>query len=46
MKKHRKSLDFHDFHYFDVSFAILESRIFPEFTENLKIHEKHEKDEK
>ena len=31
MKKHRKSVDFHGFDYFDVSFAILESRIFPEF---------------
>ena len=36
---------FDDFDYFDVSFAILESRIFPEFQENLKNTEKHENEE-
>ena len=45
MKKHRKSVDFHGFDYFDVSFAILFASIFPEFTENLKNTEKHENEE-
>ena len=41
-EKHRKSLDFHDFEYFSVSFAILDSSIFIGNEIKLKNNEKHQ----
>ena len=39
-EKHRKSLDFHDFEYFSVSFAILDSSKLFEIIRKLKNNEK------